>query len=121
MLNIKTPDGTPVTVNAVIKAKYPHVVHMQYQTANGYTVNTSFAWKKLLMIMLNPNNIEDNEEGERSTIFIYHGESKKQLLETATRLLPCLTEEQLAYIIGMEQAEEYKEKEGAKENDKSVL
>jgi hypothetical protein len=63
-LNVKMPDGTPVTVNAVIKAKYPHVVHMQYQTANGYTVNTSFAWKKLLMIMLNPNNIEDNEEGE---------------------------------------------------------
>ena len=56
-----------------------------------------------------------------STIFIYHGESKEQLLETATRLLPCLTEKQLAYIIGMEQAEEYKEKEGAKENDKSVL
>ena len=54
-------------------------------------------------------------------MFMYHGESKKQLLETATRLLPCLTEEQLAYIIGMEQAEEYKEKEGAKENDKSVL
>jgi hypothetical protein len=43
------------------------------------------------------------------------------LLETATRLLPCLTEKQLAYIIGMEQAEEYKEKEGAKEDDKSVL
>jgi hypothetical protein len=64
LLNVKTPDGTPVTVNAVIKAKYPHVVHMQYQTANGYTVNTSFAWKKLLMIMLNPNSIEDNEEGE---------------------------------------------------------
>jgi len=54
-------------------------------------------------------------------IFIYHGESKEQLLETATRLLPCLTEGQLAYIIGMEQAEEYKEKEGAKEDDKSVL
>lgn len=54
-------------------------------------------------------------------IFIYHGESKEQLFETATRLLPCLTEKQLAYIIGMEQAEEYKEKEGAKENDKSVL
>lgn len=32
-LNVKMPDGTPVTVNAVIKAKYPHVVHMQYQTA----------------------------------------------------------------------------------------
>lgn len=64
VLNVKTPDGIPTTVNAVIKAKYPHVVHMQYQTARGYTVNTSFAWKKLLMIMLNPNNIEDNEEGE---------------------------------------------------------
>lgn len=64
VLNVKMPDGTPTTVNAAIKAKYPHVVHMQYQTANGYTVNTSFAWKKLLMIMLNPNNIEDNEEGE---------------------------------------------------------
>lgn len=64
VLNVKTPDGTLVTVNAVIKAKYPHVVHMQYQTAKGYTVNTSFAWKKLLMIMLNPNSIEDNEEGE---------------------------------------------------------
>nr|DAX00939.1 MAG TPA: hypothetical protein [Bacteriophage sp.] len=64
VLNVKTPDGTLVTVNAVIKAKYPHVVHMQYQTAKGYVVNTSFAWKKLLMIMLNPNNIEDNEEGE---------------------------------------------------------
>ena len=64
VLNVKTPDGTPVTVNAVIKAKYPHVVHMQYQTAKGYTVNTSFAWKKLLMIMLNPNSMEDNEEGE---------------------------------------------------------
>jgi hypothetical protein len=63
-LNVKMPDGTPVTVNAVIKAKYPHVVHMQYQTAKGYVVNTSFAWKKLLMIMLNPNSIEDNEEGE---------------------------------------------------------
>jgi hypothetical protein len=43
------------------------------------------------------------------------------LLETATRLLQYLTEEQLAYIIGMGQAEEYKEKEGAKEDDKSVL
>ena len=64
VLNVKTPDGIPTTVNAVIKAKYPHVAHMQYQTARGYTVNTSFAWKKLLMIMLNPNNIEDNEEGE---------------------------------------------------------
>nr|DAW42465.1 MAG TPA: hypothetical protein [Bacteriophage sp.] len=64
VLNVKTPDGTPATVNAAIKAKYPHVVHMQYQTAKGYTVNTSFAWKKLLMIMLNPNNIEGNEEGE---------------------------------------------------------
>lgn len=64
VLNVKTPDGTLVTVNAVIKAKYPHVVHMQYQTAKGYTVNTSFAWKKLLMIMLNPSSIEDNEEGE---------------------------------------------------------
>jgi hypothetical protein len=64
VLNVKTPDGTPVTVNAVIKAKYPHVVHMQYQTAKGYVVNTSFAWKKLLMIMLNPSSIEDNEEGE---------------------------------------------------------
>lgn len=63
-LNVKMPDGTPVTVNAVIKAKYPHVVHMQYQTANGYTVNKTLAWKKLLMIMLNPNSIEDNEEGE---------------------------------------------------------
>jgi hypothetical protein len=64
VLNVKTPDGTLVTVNAVIKAKYPHVVHMQYQTAKGYVVNTSFAWKKLLMIMLNPSSIEDNEEGE---------------------------------------------------------
>ena len=64
VLNVKMPDGTPVTVNAAIKAKYPHVVHMQYQTAKGYTVNKTFAWKKLLMIMLNPNNIEDNEEGE---------------------------------------------------------
>ena len=64
VLNVKTPDGTPVTVNAAIKAKYPHVVHMQYQTANGYTVNKTLAWKKLLMIMLNPNSIEDNEEGE---------------------------------------------------------
>ena len=43
------------------------------------------------------------------------------MLETATRLLQYLTEEQLAYIIGMGQAEEYKEKEGVKENDKSVL
>lgn len=43
------------------------------------------------------------------------------MLETATRLLQYLTEEQLAYIIGMGQAEEYKEKEGAKEDDKSVL
>lgn len=64
VLNVKTPDGTPVAVNAVIKAKYPHVVHMQYQTAKGYTVNKTLAWKKLLMIMLNPNSIEDNEEGE---------------------------------------------------------
>ena len=64
VLNVKTPDGMPVMVNAVIKAKYPHVVHMQYQTAKGYTVNKTLAWKKLLMIMLNPNNIEDNEEGE---------------------------------------------------------
>jgi hypothetical protein len=64
LLNVKMPDGTPTTVSAAIKAKYPHVVHMQYQTARGYTVNTSFAWKKLLMIMLNPNSIEDNEEGE---------------------------------------------------------
>ena len=63
-LNVKMPDGTPVTVNAVIKAKYPHVVHMQYQTANGYTVNKTLAWKKLLMMMLNPNSIEENEEGE---------------------------------------------------------
>ena len=63
-LNVKMPDGTPVTVNAVIKAKYPHVVHMQYQTAKGYTVNKTLAWKKLLMMMLNPNSIEDNEEGE---------------------------------------------------------
>ena len=63
-LNVKMPDGTPVTVNAVIKAKYPHVVHMQYQTANGYTVNKTLAWKKLLMMMLNPSSIEDNEEGE---------------------------------------------------------
>jgi hypothetical protein len=64
VLNVKTPDGTPATVNAVIKAKYPHAVHMQYQTANGYTVNKTLAWKKLLMIMLNPSSIEDNEEGE---------------------------------------------------------
>nr|DAT56868.1 MAG TPA: hypothetical protein [Bacteriophage sp.] len=64
VLNVKTPDGIPTTVNAVIKAKYPHVVHMQYQTANGYTVNKTLAWKKLLMIMLNPSSIEDNEEGE---------------------------------------------------------
>lgn len=64
VLNVKTPDGTPVTVNAAIKAKYPHVVHLQYQTANGYTVNKTLAWKKLLMIMLNPSSIEDNEEGE---------------------------------------------------------
>lgn len=63
-LNVKMSDGTPVTVNAVIKAKYPHVVHMQYKTANGYTVNKTLAWKKLLMMMLNPNSIEENEEGE---------------------------------------------------------
>lgn len=64
VLNVKMPDGTPTTVSAAIKAKYPHVVHMQYQTANGYTVNKTLAWKKLLMIMLNPSSIEDNEEGE---------------------------------------------------------
>ena len=64
VLDAKMPDGTPTTVNAVIKAKYPHVVHMQYQTANGYTVNKTLAWKKLLMMMLNPNSIEENEEGE---------------------------------------------------------
>lgn len=64
VLNVKMPDGTPTTVNAAIKAKYPHVVHMQYQTANGYTVNKTLAWKKLLMMMLNPNSIEENEEGE---------------------------------------------------------
>ena len=64
VLNVKMPDGTPTTVSAAIKAKYPHVVHMQYQTVNGYTVNKTLAWKKLLMIMLNPNSIEDNEEGE---------------------------------------------------------
>lgn len=46
---------------------------------------------------------------------------KSNCLKQQLRLLPCLTEEQLAYIIGMEQAEEYKEKEGAKEDDKSVL
>lgn len=64
VLNVKMPDGTPTTVNAAIKAKYPHVVHMQYQTANGYTVNKTLAWKKLLMMMLNPNSIEENKEGE---------------------------------------------------------
>lgn len=64
VLNVKMPDGTPTTVNAAIKAKYPHVVHMQYQTAKGYTVNKTLAWKKLLMMMLNPNSIEENEEGE---------------------------------------------------------
>lgn len=49
-------------------------------------------------------------------IVIYQSETKEALLDTAMRGLHKLTEKQLAYVIGMEQAEELKAEE-RKENE----
>lgn len=48
-------------------------------------------------------------------IVIYQSETKEALLDTAMRGLHKLTEKQLAYVIGMEQAEELKAEEGKNE------
>lgn len=59
-LTIKGPDGSLRTVTATVKAKYPHVVYMQYTAKSGKIINTSFAWNKLLLMLTKKGADEDS-------------------------------------------------------------
>ena len=59
-LIIKGPDGSSRTVTATVKAKYPHVVHMQYTAKSGKIINMSVAWNKLLLMLVKKGDDENS-------------------------------------------------------------
>lgn len=59
-LAIKDLDGSTRTVIATVKAKYPHVVHMQYTAKSGKIINMSVAWNKLLLMLVKKGDDENS-------------------------------------------------------------
>lgn len=63
-LAIKDLDGSSRTVTATVKAKYPHVVYMQYTAKSGRPMNISVAWNKLLLMLEKKGADEDSNLSE---------------------------------------------------------